>query len=317
VQVFEHQDHRVDGRLRGEELLPRAGDLVAHELGVAARGAQLHVVALAARGADVLGEKQRDPRDAGPGHVPRDPRAQLLPLDGDGLAVEDARGPADHLREHAKGGPRAHRIAGRQPHLHPLGAALDRPERLVADARLPDTGRPLHQHGPRHLVGDALGEDALYLEQLALAADARGGLAEQEAGGVLRGAFALQVEGPGLARDDEARVEEARADFVDQDGARPRRRGGSVGLAAEELERAVDGVAHGHALGQDRTAGDQHQGDPRRREADRERTARGADRLVGGAGAAREGGEQLAARERLELCPERGHGEPESAGQRR
>ncbi len=151
---------------------------------------------------------------------------------------------------------------------------------LVAQARLAAARRRGHQHRARHRLVDALVERAFEQRELAVAADARRGLAEQRARHVVAAVLAHEVASIARALELEARAQEIGGHRVEADLA--------AGLAAQELGAAVDHVADGE-LAEDHGApgadGHRHLG---QRRAQPQRAARGVRRLVGGRAPARQ-----------------------------
>ena len=217
VQVLEDEHDRLPAALGEEPVLEGAAHLIAHQDRVVARGAELDVVLVGHRDAEDLAEELRDAQLIALRDVTRDARADLLALHARRLAVLRAGGGADDLREQAERRAGAHRIAARGPHLVRVAAVMEHAKQLVAEARLADAGGRGDEHDARDVVGDALGEDALEHDELALATDARRRLAEEHAPGVDGGLLADELEAGAVALHREARVEEAGGHLVDVD----------------------------------------------------------------------------------------------------
>ena len=249
LEILEHQQHGLRRALGAEE----------REEGPAHLLAELHRI----RPLGLVGERSAHQLPQEGGHavdvdaeVPAHAVAELLPAGCERLAVEDAGDAAERPREQAEGRAGAHRVALGVPDLQGLAARLELAQELVDEARLPHAGGRGDEHGAGHPLLDALVEERLDLEQLALAADARGRLAEERPLPVGRAQLAPQAQQPGLAVDVEGRAEQARGDVVDANpplgaagglGVPPIATGHRRGLDAEHLDRAIDEVARGQA----------------------------------------------------------------------
>ena len=232
--------------------------------------------------------------------------ADLLALDARRLAVLCVGGGANDLREHAERRARAHRIAARRPHLVSAAAMAERAQELVAEAGLADAGGRGDEHGAGNVVRDALREDALEHDDLALAADARRGLAEQHAAGVDGRLLADELE-PSVARRarDEARIEETRRHLVDVDRLLAAGRGRRLEFAAlillQHPHGAIDRVADRNAVLDHGASRREDHRYVRRGRTHRQHAARGAGRLVRRRVTAGERDDDHPARERLEV----------------
>ena len=315
VEILEHQHEGATRRLGAEEVLPRAAHLVAEEDGIAARGAELHVVGEGR--AQELAEECGHPRRLGRARLAQGHAlAEEAPAHVDREALAEAQRPAERLPEQAERGSGAHGIAAPDPDLRRVGAPAEAAEQLGGEPRLADPRGRRDQDGVGPRLLDAAGVGVLQGGDLALAAHAGRGLAEEGAGGV--DGFALARE-PAPRLHDEARPEEPHAHLVHPDhprraGRRDRRDRRLRRRPREERHRAIDELAHqplagGAPLaagGRPRRLGAARDGDhrrPRPERRDRERAAGRAGGEVGGLPVAGEDHQRRSVGEQLELPP--------------
>ncbi len=117
VEVLEHQEEGLGARLGGEEVEPGAAQLVAHQLGIAAGGAQGRIVVVFGAGADQLAEEEGHPFGGGVVQVAAQPGPQLAAFQGRRLVVADRRGVAQGRAEQAEGRGGGQRVGAAQPDL--------------------------------------------------------------------------------------------------------------------------------------------------------------------------------------------------------
>lgn len=138
VQVLQHDHERIRGALGRDEILPGAADLIAHQDGVPAGGAEHHAGVVGEVRPHDLAEELRDAGRVGAPQAAAGAGEEPVPPLPGRLALAQARGAAHELRGHAERRARAHRIAARDPDL---GAALEAADELPAarpPARRPD-----------------------------------------------------------------------------------------------------------------------------------------------------------------------------------
>ena len=186
-------------------------------------------------------------------------------------------GAAERRRDHAERRAGAHGIAAADPDLDPLAARREPREELVAEPRLPKPGRA-GDHGHRAPPGSATHSSK--------SADSAPSSRSRPTHGVgwpssVRAAsptlaLAEEAKAVGVARDLEARVEEAGRELVEPDlpHGPPR--------AAASATRAIDDIAHGHAAGRRPRARRPAPGPRPEVGPHRERAPRRAGRLIGG-----------------------------------
>src|SRR5262245_10774323 len=151
--------------LGGQQVLPRAAHLIAHQYRIVARGAELDARVVGEGDTRELADELDDAPLVVLGDVSRDPRSKLLAARFDGLAVEHARRAADRRSDHPERRSRAHRIAAARPDLDGAGparragsraAGFDAPQELVTKPRLADARRGSDDDHTRDGLGDGL-----------------------------------------------------------------------------------------------------------------------------------------------------------------
>ncbi len=170
VQVLEHEEQArgCAAHSRSSHASPPGGAHgVAHQHGVLPGGAEGLVVVVGERGPDELAQEgsNRHPIPAGGGRP--DALQELAALDLEGLAVADARGPADGVGEDAEGRPRAERVGPAGHHLDRLVEQADLLQKLAAQAGLAGAGGADDEHRAGHRLGDAAVEHPLQRGELA------------------------------------------------------------------------------------------------------------------------------------------------------
>ncbi len=298
MEILDDDDERRLLRFGRDELVPRAAHLIAEQLWIAPRGAELHAVFVREWNAGDLAEELGDALGARFGHTSRDARPELARREAGRLAVEQARRATNELRDESERRAARHRVAARDPHLRLGALAGDAPQELVTQARLPHPGGRGHERGARGGLGDALVEETEQRSDLAFASDERAVFAEQLPRRIGGRALAEQHHRRAVAADLEARVEQTRRDVVDRHAfARSWRR--------EHLRRAIDRVSERHATrGEAVTRRERHWRGPEQR-AHRERTPRRVGRAIRRAAVARERQDERAVREALRARAER------------
>jgi hypothetical protein len=255
VQIFEDEHNRAGRAFGRHEILPRDPHLIAHQDRVAPRRAELHAVAIGKRCADELAQKLGHPHAVGFGHVPCDALAKLSLSGFEGLGLGNSARPSKHLRDEAERRTRSHRIATTNPDFRwsRVVAGTARPsesgDQFVAQSRLACACCCRDENRPRHGLFDALLESRLERRDLAFAADAKGGFAEE------RPRFFVQLDSSrARASVDlehfESGAQKPRCDFIEHD------RAGLVllGLIDEQAGCPIDGFAgkqrsHGGSTG--------------------------------------------------------------------
>jgi hypothetical protein len=161
----------------------------------------------------------------------------------------------------------------RANHTSTVGQA-SRILRVVSMRRrdLPMPAGAADEDGARDAVVDGLAEEGAEEGELAVAAEARGGLAEERAADVARVALAAQHEQAALdcRRSKRASRRPAIASSIGDRHRGPRERGGARGgegarghaRLREEAHGAIDHLAHRDAREQHLAAGDERHGDP-------------------------------------------------------
>jgi len=167
-----------------EEVQPRLAHLLAHELGVLARGLERRadLVAIGPRRADELGQELRHPPLLAGGHVLGDPGSDLVASLGQRRVLVDPERPAQRLGEQVERGPRAQRVAATDPDRDLAVVVLDAAHELGAEPRLAHPRRRGHERAPRLPLVEALVEDLDQHAELPVTADARGRPAQQRPG---------------------------------------------------------------------------------------------------------------------------------------
>ena len=202
-----HDRDRALGALGLDPLDPRGAHQIAGEHGVAARAC------LVLAGPRDPGEIA-DRIDRGRRCARSNAGAELPPLLGGGLSVEDAGEAADCLPEQTERGVHRNRARAREQHLGLVIGLCDAREHLVAEPRLADAGGPAHHHRARRGLGRALVEGREHREELAIAANERRRLADERARRAGRGAHAREH----VVLDHEVLGEQARGGGVEADG---------------------------------------------------------------------------------------------------
>ena len=287
VQVLEHDQDRPHGGLGLEEVHPRPAHLLAHELGILARGLERGAAHLAVgeRRADELAEELHHAPLPGGGHVLRHPRADPVPALLERLGAGHPERAAQRLGEQVQRRAGAQRVAAADPDRHRLGALLDAAHELGGEPGLAHPRRGRHDHGPRLRLVDALVEDPGQRAELPVAADARGRAAEERPRPLRQRALAAQQQlrawsaRAGLALDHvEARVEQAGDHLVQRDR---RQRLGGLHRVGEQPRGPVDRVASGQLARRLGAAHRERHRPAHRERAQRERAAGGLCRLIG------------------------------------
>ncbi len=196
-----------------------------------------------------------------------------------------------------------------------LRAPLDLGDELVPEPRFSQARGGLQENGARRVLLEALLEERLELRELAVATDARRGLAEQGAqgdAGVARAPEHVQLP---VVFDGEALLEQRRRDAVD-DERRPAARA-RVRARRSRAQRgdAVEQIADRHAAMEHRASGAEHGEHARHHVGNRERAARGARGLLRARAA--EGDQDRAVGERLRHDVEHGGGRAHGVRERR
>ena len=172
VQIIENQDQRTGPGLGTKKVEARLPHLIAHELGISPRRAQLKVFSCG-RNPQKLAEKNRYPVRVLGRNMLRNPSFQPTAPHPGGFALGNGTGAPDGLGDDAHRRSRAHRVAVGQPDLQVVVVPAETLLKLVTQPGLAESRRAGDQGEPCDTLFHTFLDGRIQRGQLAFAADKR------------------------------------------------------------------------------------------------------------------------------------------------
>lgn len=301
VEILEHQEKGLLARFGGEQVEPGAAQLIAHQLGIAAGGAQGGRFAVfVGGGPDQLAEEKCDPVAGGVVEMPRQTHPQLEVAQGRRLVVAQGRGMAESGGEQAEGGGGRERVGAAEPDFGVVLLVFEKSHQLGEQSRFAAAGRRGDQQGPRFGVEEHVFGQALQERHFPLATDKRGKRAEHRPQARKPGVLFAQGQAVFVAAENETGVEQTGGDFVETHEA------GIVAGNAQQAGGAIDDVADRQASGHRGATGGEGGGHRAGDAVQGEGTAGGEHGAVGGHAGTADGDHYGTVGEGLDVAAEGG-----------